>query len=322
MSCIKEWGDSVKLLDDFCNYLSSITSINPKVLSVLLVTIFVILFFSLTKYVLKLIIKGRVENSRKVYFLNQSSQIILNVLEVIILFLVWSNYFQNLMTLISVVSAAMTIALREVIMNFFCGIYIRVKKPFKVEDRIEIDGVKGDVMNISLMDFEILEVSSKDIYGQSTGIVVNFPNSIVFTKPIKNINKGFKYVWNELTVRVPLDCDLVQNKQELYRIVNGNDTIKSIPLKMMNEIQNISSDNRVYFNKYDPVIYTRLVEDHIELTVRYLMHPKKSRYIESVLWNKIYLAFREGKINLFLGVSGPELDFSKFEEKEEEGEVL
>ena len=45
--------------------------------------------------------------------------------------------------------------IRELILNFFCGVYIQMKKPFKVEDRIEIDGIKGDVMNISSLNFEV-----------------------------------------------------------------------------------------------------------------------------------------------------------------------
>ena len=316
----------MKILEDFCEYLSGLTSINKDILSAIIVSIFVLSVFSIIKYILKFVIAGRIENSRKVYFINQSTQVFINIIEVVLLLFIWGNYFKNLMTLISVVSAAMTIALRELIMNFFCGVYIRMKKPFKVEDRIEIDGMKGDVMNISAMSFEVLEVSTKEENGQSTGIVVSFPNSIIFSKPIKNINKGFKYVWNELTIRVCLDCDLVKNKQELYRIVNGIDTIKNIPIKMMNELHSISPDNRIYFNKYDPIIYTKIVEDHIELTVRYLMHPKKSRYIESVIWNKIYLAFKEGKIELFLGVNGPQLNFNKEDEEKfkpnKEGEVL
>ena len=305
----------MKLFEDFCEYLSNITSIHKDILYVVLLSVLIIVIFSFVKYILKLIIKGRIENSKRVYIVNQSSQIVLNIVEIILLLLVWSNYFKNLVTLISVISAAMTIALREFIMNFFCGIYIRIKKPFKVEDRIEIDDLKGDVMNISAMGFDVLEVSNKEENGQSTGVVIHFPNSVVFTKPIKNINKGFKYIWNEITISVCLDCDLVQNKQELYRIVNSIETIKTIPKKMMNEVQSISPDNRVYFNKYDPIIYTKIVEDHIELTIRYLMHPKKARYMESVIWNKIYLAFKEGKIQLFLGVNGPELNFKKNEDE-------
>ena len=155
-------------------------------------------------------------------------------------------------------------------------------------------------MKISPLDFEVLEISTKTDNGQSTGITVNFPNSYVFSKPIKNINKGFKYVWNELVIKVNYDCDLPKNKQEIYKIVNNIETIKNIPIKMKNEIKNIGPDNRIFFNQYEPIIYTRLFDNYIELTVRYLMHPKKSRFVESVLWNKIYLSYNDKKIDLYV----------------------
>ena len=207
------------------------------------------------------------------------------------------------MTLISVTSAAMTIALREIILNFFCGIYIKVKKPFQVEDRIEVKDIKGDVMNISSLNFEVLEISNKEEHGQSTGVIVTFPNSIVCSEPVRNLNKGFKYVWDELTVKVPIDCDLAKNKQELYKIVNNIEIIRNIPKKMKSQINDINTTNRVYFNKYDPTIYTKIVDDHIELTIRYLMHPKKGRFVESVIWNKILEAYKEGNIDLFPAIT-------------------
>lgn len=304
----------MKVYQDFCRYLSQITTIEEKYIYLFLSTTIVILFFLLLRKIGKRIIQRKV-TGRKEYIFNQTYQIVLNVLEIFMLLFVWDDYIKGLMTLVSVLSAAMTIALRELILNFFCGLYIKMKKPFKVEDRIQIEDIRGDVMNISSLDFEVLEISTKDDNGQSTGVVVTFPNSIVFLKPVKNINKGFKYIWNELTVKVSLDCDLVANKQELYKIVNGLEVVKNIPKKMKAQITNVNTTNRVYFNKYDPIIYTKLVDDHIELTVRYLMHPKKARYVESVIWNKIYEAFTEGKINLFTGVDGPKFDFNK-EDKE------
>ena len=228
-------------------------------------------------------------------------KVVVNVMQILVLLFIWDDYIRDLMTLISVVSAAMTIALRELILNFFCGLYIQMKKPFKVEDRIEIDGIKGDVMNISSLDFEVLEISTKDERGQSTGIVVTFPNSVVFSKPIKNITKGFKYIWDEITVNVKLDCDLSSNKQTLYKIVNELEVVKNIPRKMKEQINSINTENRIYFNQYNPIIYTKLVDNHVELTIRYLMHPKKSRFVESVIWNKIYLAYKDGGIDLFTG---------------------
>ena len=292
------------MFNAFCNYISKLTTVDVGIIKLILLTVFVLAIFSILKTVGRDLIRNKLSGKGE-YVLNQSFKIIMNILELFALLLVWSEYIKNLMTLISVLSASLIYALREIILNFFCGLYIKIRRPFKVEDRIQIDNIKGDVMNVSALDFEVLEVSTKEENGQSTGVVVSFPNSIVISKPVKNINKGFKYVWDELVIKVCLDSDLVQNKQEIYKIVNNIETIKSIPRKMKSQINDINTENRIYYNKYDPIIYTKIVDDHVELTVRYLMHPKKSRYVESVIWNKVYSAFVEGKIRLFTGVDGP-----------------
>ena len=289
----------MEFFDKICKYVSDLTTINQSYIALVLATSIVILLFSFFKKIGKRAIRKKIEG-RKEYVINQAVQIILNILEVVFLLVIWNEYIQSLMTLISVTSAAMTIALRELILNFFCGIYIKMKKPFQVEDRIEVKGIKGDVMNISSLNFEVLEISTKEEHGQSTGVIVTFPNSIVFSEPVRNLNKGFKYVWDELTVKVPMDCDLVKNKQELYKIVNNIEIIKNIPKKMKAQINDINTTNRVYFNKYDPTIYTKIVDNHIELTIRYLMHPKKGRFVESVIWNKILEGYKDKKIDLYM----------------------
>lgn len=291
----------MKIIDKYCKYLSSLTTIDFELVRAIVLSFIVVVIFSVIKWVKGKIVRKKMINSREEFIINQSFQTVLNIIEIIVLFVIWSAFLSDLMTLISVISAAMTIALRDIILNFFCGIYIRIKRPFRVEDRIQIDDIKGDVMNISNLSFDLLEVSNREDNGQSTGIIVSYPNSVVFSKPIKNINKWFKYIWCELVIKISYDGDLKKNKQEIYKIINNIETIKSIPLKMEKEINQISSENRIYFNNYEPIIYTKLSDDHIELTVRYLMHPKKARYVESVIWNKIYLAFKEGKINLYTG---------------------
>lgn len=289
----------MRLYKDICNTLAKVTTLEEKYIVLLLTSLIVIIVFRILKAFGKKIIQ-KVTTGRKEFVSNQTYQVILNILEILVFILLFDDYIKGLITLISVISAAMTIALRDFILNFFCGIYIKFKKPFKVEDRIQIEDIKGDVMSISTFSFEILEVSNKEDNGQSTGIVIHYPNSTIVSKPVKNINKGFKYIWNEMTIKVCLDCDLANNKKEIYKIVNGLDTVKSIPKKMKNLIDDVNTTNRIYFNKFEPIIYTRIVDDHIELILRYLMHPKKARYIESVIWNKIYLAYKDEKINLYV----------------------
>lgn len=290
----------MRLYKDICNTLAKVTTLEEKYIVLLLTSLVVIFIFRILKVLGKKVIQ-KITTGRREFVSNQAYQVTLNILEILVFIFLFNDYIKGLMTFISVISAAMTIALRDFILNFFCGIYIKFKKPFKVEDRIQIEDIKGDVMSISAFSFEILEVSTKEDNGQSTGIVIHYPNSIIVSKPVKNINKGFKYIWDEIVVKISLDADLENNKKEIYKIVNSLDTIKSIPKKMKNLINDVNTTNRIYFNKFDPIIYTKIVDDHVELNVRFLMHPKKARYIESVIWNKIYLAYKAKKINLYTG---------------------
>jgi len=213
--------------------------------------------------------------------------------------IIWWDYVEHIMTLISFLSAAFAIAIRDIILNWFCGLYIKIHRPFKIEDRIEVNGIKGDVLDISVLSFDILEVSNKDDFGQSTGVIINLPNSCIFDGPIKNLTKTFKYVWNELDVRIGLYEDINKTKKVLYKIVNEIDDIKSIPRKMKNIISDISTSYRIYYNNYDPIIYTKIEDSHITLTLRYLVHPKKARTIMSTIYNKIYEANKNNEIVLY-----------------------
>ena len=238
-------------------------------------------------------------DSKKEYNYTKKYKLIIRIIILSAIIIVWGKYIKNFLTLISLVSAAFTIAIRDLIFNFFCGIYIKIVKPFVVEDRIEINGYKGDVVNINTMNFEILEVSNVDTTGQSTGIIIHLPNSIIFNYPLKNYNKAFKYIWDEITIRIPLDYDVNKAKKVLYKIVNSNEIIKKIPPKLKKQINNVSNSYRIYYNQYDPIIYTKIKEDHIELQIRYLIHPKKARYVESIISSDILLAYKNGEIEIY-----------------------
>ena len=229
-----------------------------------------------------------------------SFDVLISVFIIIAFIIIWRNYFKNFLTLISFVSAALTFALRDIILNFFSGIYIKLNKPFSVEDRIEINDNIGDVININYLSFEILEVKEEEKGEQSTGIIVQIPSSKIFSYAVKNYSKAFKYIWKEMEVNVPIDSDIEKSKKELYKIINSNETLKKIPNKMKNQLNNVVGEYRIYYNNLEPIIYTSIVENHVKLTIRFLCHPKKVRNIESDIWNKILIANKNGKIKLFI----------------------
>ncbi len=163
-------------------------------------------------------------------------------------------------------------------------VYIKVSKPFTVEDRIMIGGFLGDVINISTLGFDILEVNPDTF--QSTGTIIHVPNSKVFSEACKNYVKAFKYIWDEIEVKVCLDSDIKNAKSTLYRIVNNNEVIKRIPNKMRNALE-ANDKYRIYYNKLEPIIYTKVNDNYVSLYIRFLIHPKKKRNIESEIWNEI-----------------------------------
>ncbi len=278
--------------------ISKLFNIDEIYIGLILKTIIIIFLILVVEKIGIRIIK-RTRDSKKEYKYTKKYKLIIRIIILSAIIIVWGKYIKNFLTLISLVSAAFTIAIRDLIFNFFCGIYIKIVKPFVVEDRIEINGYKGDVVNINTMNFEILEVSNIDTTGQSTGIIIHLPNSIIFNYPLKNYNKAFKYIWDEITIRIPLDYDVNKAKKVLYKIVNSNEIIKKIPPKLKKQINNVSNSYRIYYNQYDPIIYTKINEDHIELQIRYLIHPKKARYVESIISSDILLAYKNGEIEIY-----------------------
>lgn len=280
------------------NKLSELTSIDTKYW----ILIFKTLIFWLILDIVKRIIIGffkKIDNSKKEYVYTQKLRLVISVLKLFVFILLWARYLKGFITIISFISAGFTIALRNVILNIFAGIYIQVVKPFQVEDRIEINNYKGDVVNINAMNFELLEVDNTDFMGQSTGVITHVPNSTVFSYPLRNYDKAFKYIWNEINVNVPLDFDIEKVRKILYRIVSKNDVIDKVPEIVKRDIEDISTDYRIYYSEYTPIVYCKVMGDYVEYTLRYLVDPRKARYVHSSIWKHILLAHQKGEIKLY-----------------------
>ena len=280
------------------NYLSEITSIDSKCWILIFKTLVFWLIFDIAKRICIKVFK-RIKDSKKEYLYTQKLKLIIVVLKLFIFILLWSDYLKSFITIISFISAAFTIALRDVIQNLFAGIYIKMIKPFNIEDRIEINNYKGDVVNINAMNFELLEVDNADFTGQSTGVITHIPNSVIFNYPLRNYDKAFKYVWNEIEVNVPLDYDGEEVRKTLYKIISKNDVIDKVPEIVKKDIEDISTDYRIYYSEYTPIIYCKVMGDYVVYTLRYLVDPRKSRYVLSSIWKHILIAHQKGEIKLY-----------------------
>ena len=280
------------------NYLSNLTSIDSKYWILIFKTLIFWLILDIIKRIGIRCFKN-LNNSKKEYLYTQKLKYVILILKGFIFILLWAKYLSAFITIISFISAGFTIALRDVILNLFAGVYIKVLKPLGIEDRIEINNYKGDVVNINAMNFELLEVDNQDFTGQSTGVITHVPNSTIFSHPLRNYDKAFKYIWNEIEVNVPLDFDIEKVKQTLYKIISKNDVIDKVPEIVKKDIQDISTDYRIYYSEYTPIIYCKVNGDYVIYTLRYLVDPRKARYVLSSIWKHILIAHQKGEIKLY-----------------------
>ena len=286
-------------MDNVINDLKGVTGINNEYFILILISIIIVISFKLINKIICKAYSLSKHSSRNIFKFNQFLNVLSNILIYLSIFMLWESHLSNIVTIISFISAGATIALREVILNLFAGVFIKISKPFVVEDRIEIGDVKGDVVLINSMSFKVLELGNRLNGEQSSGIIVNIPNSKIFSEPLKNYTTAFKYIWSEMVVNVDFTSDIEKNKKKLYEIVNKNDVIKAIPKKMDKAIDEACGSYRIYYNNLKPIIYTEYKDDHIEFTIRFLVHPKKERNVLNDLWINIIKEAQKGNINLY-----------------------
>lgn len=289
----------MEYIKSFSVQMEEITGIDSEYIKLTILTVLVFLIFGIIKLVIKKIYSNLPVNDKKKFFRNRKIRIILTVISFIIVFLIWGEKISGLITIISFISAGLAIAIREIIFNFFAGLYININRPFEIEDRIEIDDVMGDVISKHALGFEILEIG-KRVYGeQSTGRIIHIPNSYIFTKTLKNYTKVFKYIWDEIKVDIPLEADIRKTEEVLYEILYDNQVLSDIPKKMEDAVDEAILEYRIYYNNLDPIIYIKLERTHIELYLRYLVHPKKARNVQNEINMKILEKFKQGEIELY-----------------------
>ncbi|MGH9948848.1 MAG: mechanosensitive ion channel family protein, partial [Pyrinomonadaceae bacterium] len=139
-------------------------------------------------------------------------------LSVLIIGSIWLRGFQSLTTYIAVVSAGLAIALQVPLVNLAGWVFIIWRKPFSVGDRIEIGSVKGDVVDLRIFMFTVLEIGNWVDAEQSTGRVIHVPNGKVFSEPIANYTESFRFIWNEIAVLVTFESNWEAAKELLSEI--------------------------------------------------------------------------------------------------------
>jgi small-conductance mechanosensitive channel len=206
-------------------------------------------------------------------------------LDVLFVGLIWMNGMKSFATYFGLLSAGVSIALKDPILNLAGWIFIMTQRPFKIGDRVEIEGHTGDVIDIGIFQFLMIEVGNWVDADQSTGRIIHIPNELTLTTALINYTKGFPYIWNEIEVLVTFESNWKKAKQILVDIVNKHAEPQSEVAKK--SIEQASRKYAILYKNTTPKVYTSVEDSGVMLTLRYLCRVRKRRGSAERIWEDI-----------------------------------
>lgn len=197
---------------------------------------------------------------------------------------------------IGLIGFGLTVALQTPLSCFVAWLLIITKKPFRLEDRIKIDDIIGDVVDITLLYTMIREVGNE---GEPTGKLITFPNSLLLQKSITNYTLDTEYIWDEISVAVTYESDRELAEKVVKECVEEvvSETMKEgaeVMRKLSVSYEAISRGMQAYIHS-TPQIRISLDDSWFKVTARYICKIRERRKIKTEISRKILDRFKSTK---------------------------
>lgn len=205
----------------------------------------------------------------------------------------WSNQFGSFATFLGLLSAGLAIAFKDPIVNMAGWYYIVFRKPFKVGDRIEVDEHIGDVVDISLFEFRLIEMGNWVNGDQSTGRILHVPNMRVFSSVVANYNALVDYIWDEIEVNITFESDWRKTKDLLQAILLEH--APQFYKEAEEKLESLSGEYFIQNSKPTPLVFTSVTESGVVFNLRYLCKPNRRRVTKQEIWEAVLDCLAEHK---------------------------
>ena len=251
----------------------------------IVITIGIILALWLARMFIVRIINRNIDSTRQQYKWRKNASYVTGFLGLLLLGVVWFEGLQEIGTFLGLLSAGLAIALRDPVTDFAGWIFISLRTPFDVGDRIEIGDTKGDIIDIRIFKFTVLEIGNWVQSDQSTGRVVHVPNHKIFTEALANYTSDFEFIWNELEVLVTFESNWKKAKEQLQELADKH--MEDFIDHAEHQVRRANKSYLVHYEYLTPIVYTNVKESGINLSIRHLCDPRKRRSTGEALWEDI-----------------------------------
>ncbi|WP_040756685.1 mechanosensitive ion channel family protein [Winogradskyella psychrotolerans] len=273
--------------------------INTNPLFVSIIKFMVILAFILIAIqLIRRYLKNKISNTVIRYKAQKGIELVGYALLIFLAIVYFSGSIKDFTIVIGLFTAGLAFTLQELILSIAGSIYIFLVKVYKPGDRIEINGIKGDVIDVDSIYTTMMEIGQWVSSDNYSGRIVKLSNAFVFKGPIYNYSQDFPFIWDEFNLPIRYGSDIDLAKSIIIKI--ASETLSDYTANSKAQWNEVVNKFYIEDAEVDPTLAISLTDNWIQFNLRYIVDFKKRRYTKHILNDKIRLEIEKtnGKIVL------------------------
>lgn len=249
------------------------------IITVAIILIYLVVFFT------KKAISKKLTDSNDKYRARKATGIFGYVLFIGTLLFVFSDKLGNVGIAVGLAGAGIAFALQEVITSFAGWLNILITGQIKTGQRVKIESIIGDIIDIGVMKTTIMEIGdwvNGDLYN---GRITSLSNSFIFKSPVQNYSGDYPFLWDEIEVPIRTESDYKLAREVFTKVTNE---VCGEYAKKSKETWNKMTDKYNVENaQVDPMVTLRFDENWITFTLRYVVNYKMRRSTKNKLYTRL-----------------------------------
>lgn len=242
--------------------------------------------------------------SRRSLWARKSVRLLIGLVSGLLLLSIWFDDPGRLAAFMGLLAAGLAFAAQNLVLSVAGYFVIVFGKVFDLGHRIELGGVRGDVLDIGLVKTTIMEMGVPAalfpdphhwVAGrQYTGRVVSVVNAEVFRQPVFNYTANFNLLWEELRIPVRYGADLPAAEHVVVEAARTH--TRDEVARASAQLENLRHRYLIEPSDLEPQVFVQLTDNWIELSVRFLVSTHGIRAVKDRLSRQILEDFQRAGI--------------------------
>jgi small-conductance mechanosensitive channel len=244
-------------------------------------------------YFIKKIPKRLVKEEKSAYYFRKLISFAAWLIVILILIFNAAGGIGSISAIVGLAGAGLAIALQDPIVSLVGWFLVVGKYGISVGDRVEINGVKGDVVDVGMLRIAVLEVGNWLSGEQTTGRMVFFPNSFIFKGHFFNYSTTNSFIWDEIHILVTYESQWKKARDIILKV--AEEASREVAERARESQEKWARQFHLSMGSPEAYAYVTIADSGVDLVLRYLSEISLRRTMRDRICREILEAFETEK---------------------------